>query len=276
MNSAVLWNPTMAFHTAADFAGLAMRRVVPLLFSTLIACGTAAAQQPVKPKAPATAPATKPADNGKCIGVLSAIGDSINLQKIGITVFGNELEKVPVDSWQIDNLVVGKISAYLSKSWSVRPISYPKGAFATLEQDHGLFHNRDAELTEIIRRVTSSTKCDHYVVVLKGSSGYGTSNQSLYGLGVLEVGAPIMITDMLFALYVIKVYDGQTFAVLGQQRATLDENHFSSIHGPFRQLYTNFTFPQPGTAPGPAVRDGLRSLVEKSLDATMPQILRIE
>ena len=130
--------------------------------------------------------------------------------------------------------------------------------------------------TGIVRRVTSSTKCDHYVVVLKGNSRYGTSNQSLYGLGVLEVGAPIMITDMLFALYVIRVCDGQTFAMLGQQRATLDENHFSSIRGPFRQLYTNFTFPQPGTVPGPAVRDGLRSLVEKSLDVTMPQVLRIQ
>jgi hypothetical protein len=203
------------------------------------------------------------ADNGKCIGVLSAIGDTINLQKIGITVFGNDLNKVPADSWQIE-------------SWSVRPISYPKGTFATLEQDHGLFYNRDAELTEIIRRVTSPTRCDHYVVVLKGSSGYGTTNQSLYGLGVLEVGAPIMITDMLFALYVIRVYDGQTFALLGQQRATLDENHFSSIHGPFRQLYTNFTFPQPGEMPGAAVKDGLRSLIEKSLDLTMPLILRVE
>jgi hypothetical protein len=85
-----------------------------------------------------------------------------------------------------------------------------------------------------------------------------------------------MGADYLFALYVIRVYDGQTFAMLGQQRATLDENHFSSIHGPFRQLYTNFTFPQPGTVPGATVRDGLRSLVEKSLDVTMPQILRIQ
>ena len=87
----------MRFHTAADFAGLAIRRVVSVFFSTFIACGTGAAQQPTKPKAPATAPAAKPADNGKCIGVLSAIGNSINLQKIGITVFGNELNKVPVE-----------------------------------------------------------------------------------------------------------------------------------------------------------------------------------
>jgi hypothetical protein len=268
----------MRFRIAAQFAGRAARRAVPILFSTFVACGVGFAQQPAKPKAPATAPAAKSgaADNGKCIGVLSTIGDTINLQKIGITVFGNDLNKVPIDSWQIDSLVVKKISAYLSKSWSVRPISHPKDAFATLEQDHGLFYDRDAELTEIIRRVTSPTKCDHYVVVLKGSSGYGTTNQSLYGLGVLEVGAPIMITDMLFALYVIRVYDGQTFALLGQQRATLDENHFSSIHGPFRQIYTNFTFPQPGEVPGAAVRDGLRSLVEKSLDVTMPQVLRVQ
>jgi hypothetical protein len=265
----------MRFRFAASLAAIVARYAVPVLFSTFIACGFAIAQQPAKPKAPAAPAKPAAADNGRCIGVLSAIGDSINLQKIGITVFGNELNKVPVDSWQIDSLVVSKISAFLSKSWSVRPISYPKGAFATLEQDHGLFYNYDAELTAIIRRVASSAKCDHYVVVLKGGSGFGTSNQSLYGLGVLETGG-LMSADYLFALYVIKVYDGQTFAVLGQQRATLDENHFSSIHGPFRQLYTNFTFPQPGTAPGPAVRDGLRSLVEKSLDVTMPQILRIE
>ena len=263
----------MRLRLAADFAVSVMRRATPAVFSLFIACGTALAQQSAKPAAPAAKPSAAP--SGKCIGVLSAIGDSINLQKIGITVFGNELNKVAIDSWQIDNLVVGKISAYLSKSWSVRPISYPKGAFATLEEDHGLFYNFDAELTEIIRRVTSSTKCDHYVVVLKSRSGFGTSNQSLYGLGVLEAGG-LMGADYLFALYLIRVYDGHTMAMLGQQRATLDENHFSAIHGPFRQLYTNFTFPQPGTMPGPAVRDGLRSLVDKSLDVTMPQILRIE
>jgi hypothetical protein len=268
----------MRFSFAADFAAPAMRRAVPVLLSTFVAYSAALAQQPAKPKAPAAAQPAKPkaADNGKCIGVLSAIGDTISLQKIGLTVFGNDLNKVPVDSWQIDNLVVGKISVYLSKSWSVRPISYPKSAFATLEQDHGLFYNFDAELTEIIRSVTSSTKCDHYVVVLKSRSGFGTSNQSLYGLGVLDAGGPLMVTDYLFALYVVRVYDGQTFALLGQQRATLDDNHFSTIHGPFRQLYTNFTFPQPGEIPGATVRDGLRSLIEKSLDVTMPLILKVE
>jgi hypothetical protein len=259
---------------AADFAR-ATHRAALVLLSVCLACA-ALAQQPATPKAPA--PPAKPADNGKCIGVLSAIGDSFSLQKIGLTVLGNERNKVPIDSWQIDNLVVGKISAFLGKSWSVRPISYPKGTFATLEQDHGLFYNYDAELTEIIRRVTSSTKCDHYVVVLKTSSRYGTSNQSLYGLGILEVGAPLHPwdhIDYLHALYVIRVYDGQTFAKLGERRASFDEWHFSDIQGPFRQV-DNSSWPQPGAAPGAAVREGLRSLVEKSLDVTMPQVLRVQ
>jgi hypothetical protein len=125
--------------------------------------------------------------------------------------------------------------------------------------------------------VTSSTKSKHHVVVLKTSSRYGTSNQSLYGLGILEAAAPLHPwdhIDYLHALYVIRIYDGQTFAKLGERRATFDEGHFSDIQGPFRQV-GNSSWPQPGKAPGAAVRDGLRSLVEKSLDVTMPQVLRI-
>lgn len=264
---------------ATEFPGLATRRAALVLLSMCFA-GAGLAQEPATPKAPAAAlPATaNAADNGKCIGVLSAIGDSFSLQKVGITAFGNERNKVPIDSWQIDNLVVSKISAFLSKSWLVRPISFPKGTFATLEQDHGLFYNYDAELTGIVRRVASSTKCRHYVVVLKTSSRYGTTNQSLYGLGIMEAGAPLHPwdhIDYLHALYVIRVYDGQTFAKLGERRASLDEWHFSDIQGPYRQV-DNASWPRPGAAPGAAVRDGLRSLVAKSLDVTMPQALRIQ
>jgi hypothetical protein len=219
----------MRFRFATDFAALAMRRAAFVLLSMCIAGAAALAQEPAKPKAPEATPSanSNAADNGKCIGVLSAIGDSFGLQKIGITAFGNERNKVPIDSWQIDNLVVSKIGSFMSKSWSVRPISYPKGTFATLEQDHGLFYNYDAELAGIVRRVASSAKCNHYVVVLKTSSRYGTTNQSIYGLGILEVGAPLHPwdhIDYLHALYVIRVYDGHTFAKLGERRATLDES----------------------------------------------------
>jgi hypothetical protein len=256
-----------------------MRRATFVLLSMCLT-GAALAQEPAAPTAPAAAPPANSngTDNGKCIGVVSAIGDSFSLQKIGITAFGNERNKVPIDSWQIDNLVVSKISAFLGKSWSVRPISYPKGTFATLEQDHGLFYNYDTELTGIVRRLTSSTKCNHHVVVLKTSSRYGTTNQSIYGLGILEVGAPLHPwdhIDYLHALYVIRIYDGHTFSKLGERRASFDEWHFSDIQGPYRQV-DNASWPRPGAAPSAAVREGVRSLVAKSLDVTMPQVLRVQ
>src|SRR5258708_3520372 len=115
----------MPSRVAAEIAGRAMRCAAIALLSILAAGGATVAQQPAKPKAPAAAspqPAKPSAagDGGKCIGVVSAIGDTFFLRKIGITVFGNGQSSVPVESWHIDDVVVSKISAFLSKGWTVR------------------------------------------------------------------------------------------------------------------------------------------------------------
>jgi hypothetical protein len=275
--------------TATEIARLAMRGAAIALLSMLAAGGAAIGQQAAKPKpktpAAATPQSAKPsaADNGKCIGVVSAIGDTFSLQKIGITVFGNELNTAPIDSWQIDNMVISKISAFLSKAWTVKRISYSKGAFSSLdERQHPLFYNYENDLQGIVRRVTASTKCDHYVVVVKGFSQYGTTNQSVYGLGIVETGASFLTFDLIYALYWIRVYDGHTYEVLGKRGAiTEDPNPLNgllttkSIGGPYLKVDRSW-WPEPGAAPSAMVRDGIKSLVEKSLDKTMPLILRIE
>jgi hypothetical protein len=233
---------------------------------------SAAAAQPAKP-APPTPPSTK------CIGVVSAIGDTFSLRKIGLTVFGNDLNKVPIDTWQIDDLVVSKISTFLSRSWTVRRFSYPRGAFASLEGTHPLFYNYDENLAGIVRGVSSSTPCDHYVVVVKSGSALNGSNQGVSGLGILETGAPFRMGDLLYALYSIRIYDGHSFAVLGRQNAVTEEpnllNTFGKpLGGPYIKVDTSW-WPDSG-APSAMVKEGIRSLIEKSLDVTMPLILRVE
>src|SRR5271156_4037311 len=135
--------------TAAEIAGPAIRCAAVTLLSLLIVGDVATAQQPARPKTPAAVsdrPAKpNPADRRKCVGVISTIGDKFALQKIGFTVFGNELNYVPIGSWQIDNLVVSKISTFLSKSWAVQRINYPDGAFSSLAEQHGLFFDYDEE-----------------------------------------------------------------------------------------------------------------------------------
>jgi hypothetical protein len=271
----------MTSRVAAEIAGLAVRRAaIALLFAAVIG-GVAVAQQPTRPKAPAATQPAKPsaADSTKCIGVISAIGDTFVLQKIGITVFGNELNTVPIDSWQIDNLVISKISAFLSKAWTVRRISYPKGAFSSLDEKHPIFYDPEDDLKGIVRRVTSSTKCDHYVVVVKGLSRYGETNQFVHGLGIVESGASFLTFDLIYALYWIGVYDGHTYEVIGKRGAITDQPNpllqlvtAKSIGDPYLKVDRSW-WPEPGATPSTMVRDGIRSL---SLDVTMPLILRIE
>jgi hypothetical protein len=271
----------MRFRFAADFAGLAIRCAVPVLFSMFIACGGALAQQPAKPKAAASPAKSGAADTGKCIGVVSAIGESLILKKIGITVFGNDEATARIDSWGIDDLVVNKVSGFLAKSWTVRRIDYPKGAFAFLEAQHSLFYNAEDDLVATLRRLTSSAPCDYYVVVLKRGHVLFNTNQTVYGLGILQASSLLNASDYIHALFTITVYDGRTFARIGQKAAFLAGRTFIDqitqidIKGPFRAVDQSW-WPQANAAQSAKLRDGIRQLVSQGLDATMPEILRVK
>jgi len=76
---------------------------------------------------PKTAAAKQaPQQNGNCLGVVSNPGEKFTARRIGSSVFGNEINVVPVDSWHIDDLVVAKVSAALGKRTVVRRIPYHK------------------------------------------------------------------------------------------------------------------------------------------------------
>src|SRR5262245_9730653 len=45
----------------------------------------------------------------KSVCVIAAIGDTFSLQKVGVTAFGNALDKVSVEAWGIDKFVGDKI-----------------------------------------------------------------------------------------------------------------------------------------------------------------------
>jgi hypothetical protein len=47
-----------------------------------------------------TAKPPGPTDSGPCLlGVIPAIGDQFVVQKVGLTIFGNEYTEVPIDAW---------------------------------------------------------------------------------------------------------------------------------------------------------------------------------
>ena len=42
-----------------------------------------------------------PGTGRKSIGVISAIGDAFSVQKLGLTVFQNALDEIPIDAWVV-------------------------------------------------------------------------------------------------------------------------------------------------------------------------------
>lgn len=70
----------------------------------------------------------------RTVGVISTIGETFTLQKVGIMVFGNESNDAAIDSWGIDDLVSKKVAALLSGRFAVKKINTSKGAFAYLER----------------------------------------------------------------------------------------------------------------------------------------------
>ncbi len=184
------------------------RRVVALLLFVNGAAAAMAQPAPSKQNLPKPAPAKQAAlkqapatQDGKCVGVVSQVGGKFTVKKIGYTVFGNEENEVPVESWRIDDLVVAKISGFLNKRATVRRIPYPKDAFASLDAPK-LFRNYDADVGEILRTITAGTRCVRYIVITPSVAHYGTTNQTLSGLGIVSSKAPFFIAD-LYNLYLL-------------------------------------------------------------------------
>ena len=67
----------------------------------------------------------------------------------------------------------------------------------------------------------------------------GSSNQAVFGLGILDVSSVVFTNISLFAIAEIRVYDGQTFAVLARQRDFKWQQGLlggAVINGPSRQV----------------------------------------
>jgi hypothetical protein len=258
-----------------------MRRTVIALL--LVVTGTAATAQPapgnqplpkaappkqVAPKqvAPKQVPA---AQDGKCVGVVSAIGDTLKLVKVGFTVFNNEQSKVSIDSWGIDDLVFNKVSAVHGKRFNLKRVSVAKGAFGVIEEDHGPFYDPAEDITSVARKITTPTKCDRYIVVTKNNLSF-KAGLRIDGLGILTE----RFQYSAYAPFTMNIYDGRNFALLAKHKASTGKNYLGFDSIPVQQVDESWWPAAPAdAATSPKIRDGFRALVQKALDVTVPQLL---
>jgi hypothetical protein len=256
--------------------------ILLLLAGTLAAPAQTASKPPTpaeeKPASPvlATQALAKPCG----VGVMSAVGDTFTLRKIGITVFGNEDNKVSLGTWGIDDFIYGKIAAALGSRRSVRRLAYSKAALSAYENaDVNIFRNYDGELRNILREAAAKAGCQRLIAVMKTSTRFSSTNQGISGLGILATGGDLLVpkTLNLYAVMSMTVYDGRTFdrvkyKLVSEERGI---NLFSmkAIRGLSREVDSSW-WPDPARVGSDAqLRDATRDLIARGLNVTVPDLI---
>ncbi|MBY0380347.1 MAG: hypothetical protein K2W78_00275 [Xanthobacteraceae bacterium] len=204
--------------------------------------------------------ASTPSQTGPCIGVLPVIGDTFGVKEVGVTVFGNKYTEIPIASWALDDLVVARVRAASPRGFVVKRIPFAVSAFDPFYKPRrALFPEPGTDLVDIVRRVASSSGCARYVVVTKWDSRFGSTNQSVRGIGLVHAGGLFAKTTLLFAITRAVVYD-QNFTPLKEALIQIDDRSILArsldiVPGPTCEL-DDYAWPdQPAAADTPTNKE---------------------
>ncbi|UPK04039.1 hypothetical protein [Bradyrhizobium sp. 170] len=212
-------------------------------------------------------------ESGPCqIGVIPIAGNLFLVEKFGPFTFTDTYDRVAVDGWALDDLVVSRVRA-AAPGMSVRRIPFTKEELANHPKPAWHF-GRDTNIREFAQYVARGMNCERYVLVHRHGG-----NQREFGIGISKhyLGRHAN----LFAMMYIRVYDGRTFELIKEAPAMMTENTYlervlhNPLGGPSRELDLAMFPERPAdVAANPVLRDGVRAMLTASLDKTLPGMLR--
>jgi len=229
-------------------------------------------------KKPATVAPRGPVEAGPCqIGVIPIAGDLFMVEKFGPLKFLDKYTRTSVAAWALDDLVVSRVRAAAPGS-SVRRIPYTPKELRSggRREQNSLFarYREAAAVGSFVQFLAPRLRCERYVVVHRHGGA-----QREYGIGVSQY--PYDGPVHLFAMMFIRVYDGKTFEVIKEAPALMTEDTYIErlrhypLGGP-STLLDRAMFPEkPADAVNnPVLREGVRTMLTKSLDKTLPSLLQ--
>ncbi|MBW2645988.1 MAG: SRPBCC family protein [Deltaproteobacteria bacterium] len=132
---------------------------------------------------------TPPEELGN-IAVLSALGDKLNINYVGATIFGNRHNAADVSEWDIDNFVVKKAEGYLKESgYIVKRISYEKSlllkAYDIKEPVYGTYSKY---VKDYLSKLAEDEGVDTFLVIYSTHQEdyVGHSEERLRGYGLYQ------------------------------------------------------------------------------------------
>jgi hypothetical protein len=222
-----------------------------------------------------SAEASKTISGAKTIGVISAVGTKFALQKVGVTVFGNELNEVPIGAWGLDDAVVSRVSAVLARRFTVKRIPISLGAFAAYETPPA-FGDSDATLQGIVRKLAGSANCDLLIVITRSGISFGGTNQVVTGIGMVEGGGAINPDNVtLYAVTAVHLYDGRSFERLLWRRPgfSFGGSMGNVVNAPHRKLDRTWWPASPQEVHTEKYKSATREVLVNGIAATVPEMM---
>jgi hypothetical protein len=235
-----------------------------------------------KAKAKAAKPAASgAADTGPCdMGVISHLGDVFTVQKVGLTVFGNEYAEVQVP-WGLDDLIFARVKA--AGGAGVRRINYAKDAFDAYNKPKLFFLREENEkLPGVIRQIAGSAGCRRYLVIMPLTGQLPGTNQTLTGVGIVNHGTSILSYSAVFAFINVVLLDGNTFETLGNPnvnlKRVLGNMAEDLVKARNMQKVDNTAFPATPSdaAKSTTLRDLTRAMLTERLDKDIPAYFKAD
>jgi hypothetical protein len=209
-------------------------------------------------------------DGIRQVGIISAFGDRFQLRKVGLTVFNNDTNEFPAAAWGIDDLVVGKVRTTLGRRFDIRPVTYQRAAFQS---------SNFGGIGAMVQAAVPTGDVDAYIVITRGASQVGSTNQSVNGLGIIETSSPIYSsTYFIYALYVVSIIDAKTFASMGgvgalmPGEAPVNPLRTTVLRGPHRQVDQSWWPASLEAASSQRLKGAVVELIDKSLPNTLQHL----
>jgi hypothetical protein len=254
-----------------------MRKIFVAILGAIL-LPIAAAAQPAG-KAPAKKAVPPPLDMRKKIGLITDIGSTFSVRKIGIMVFGNEEASVPIDGWTIDSFVTSKTATILKAHFNVIPIKLSKEGKAGLADAPGsLFGDRAAHICNVLRKEAPGQSFAYYLWIKPGLNRYRNTNQTLKGLGIIQGKDLITSNTFVHALFAIEAMDGQNCSHIRVEEPSAGNGPlFEAIRGPNRKVEDSWMPAAPSAAAQDTrLRDAVKELVEQGMAQALPRVFATE
>jgi hypothetical protein len=216
----------------------------------------------------------------RTIGVISAIGDEFTVTKAGLNGLRNTSQRLSIEPWGIDDLMVSRVGALLSSRYEVQPIIYRRAVFAALGQDSPVAVMnllRGDEATELVRTEASPQALDAYVVITKAQSTYGSTGRTVRGIGIVSHGALFDSSTQLHALYTVRVIDGHALGVVDKRSAApLDDGEMTRLEGPSHLVDAPNLPTTDDVAGDEKMKAAVIDLIDRSLKTTLQDMRLVD